>query len=578
MRASSWFGNMSLKRKLTALFAAVGIIPLVVTFFISYNEIHKSLTDAQSYSANRNYEQTRIALSNIFSHMEEISSMIIVNRDVNIFLSRRPDEMRIQEQLAVFESIHSYTRILESNTELERITYYVDDEFMITGTDSLLRPIGQIKNAEWANNIYENRGNPTWSLLEEREFGEVVSYLTLGRLLWNPNNFADAVGIVTISIDLEHIRGTLTKSAPEQVVYLETGDGTLVASSGTTELERMRLPERLNSGNSFVEVNLDNGAYLARDQPIDQTDLYLVSVMSQRSATEAIHHVRVQMIAVYAGICVVLLILIVMIAKSITRRIFLLMTKMSQVRQGRLNPLDIQPSEDEIGQLVSSYNYMIHSVQDLLKEQYRLGQEKQGAELKALQSQINPHFLYNTLDMLNWMAHRDERDNIRQVVYALSDYYKLILNKGEDFVTLRDELRLCKVYMEIQRKRFKNRITLEIEVDDEAQASLLPKITLQPLVENAIVHGIMEKQNATGVIAISGGLRNNRLRISVKDDGVGLCAPVPEAGRRHKGSGYGITNIEQRLELYFNEKHTISFQSEAGAGTCVTIDVPIVTA
>ena len=167
---------------------------------------------------------------------------------------------------------------------------------------------------------------------------------------------------------------------------------------------------------------------------------------------------------------------------------------MSQVRQGRLNTLDIATQEDEVGHLVSSYNYMINSVRELMDNQYRLGQEK-GAELKALQSQINPHFLYNTLDMILWMAQKDEKENIQEVVYALSDYYKLILNKGEDFVPLIDELRLCEKYAAIQQKRFKGKIRFEIEVEAEAEACLLPKITLQPIVENAIIHGVLENRN-----------------------------------------------------------------------------------
>ncbi|MFS0724285.1 cache domain-containing sensor histidine kinase [Paenibacillus sp. 1P07SE] len=577
MRAPSWLRDLSLKRKLIVLFAAIGIVPLVITFFISYNEIHKSLTEGQSYSANRNYEQTLTALSSTFSHIEEISSMIIVNKDIQTVLSRKPDEMRVPEQLAVFDNIYSYTRILESNTELDKIIYFVNDEFVVTGADALFRPYTAIADKSWAHHIHANRGKPTWVLYEETRWGGASSYLTLGRLLWNPNNYTESVGIVAISIDRGQLSRTMSKSVPEQVVYLETETREVVASSGDAELARMRLPERLDSGGRFVEVRLASGTYLAREQQLGTTGLYLVSVMSQRSAMEAVTHVRMQLIAIYAGICIALLALIVMIARSVTRRVFLLMNKMSQVRQGRLNLLDIEPREDEIGQLVSSYNYMIHSVQELMDEQFRLGQEKTGAELKALQSQINPHFLYNTLDMLNWMALRDERSNIQQVVYALSDYYKLILNKGEDFVTLRDELRLCSIYMEIQNKRFKNRIRLEIDVDENAMICMLPKITLQPLVENAIVHGILEKPEGSGVIAIRGGIYHGRLKLQVADDGVGFgSGGSGRPGAARKGSGYGLSNIGKRLELYYGESQSLRFESKAGQGASVLIDVPVV--
>jgi two-component system sensor histidine kinase YesM len=314
---------------------------------------------------------------------------------------------------------------------------------------------------------------------------------------------------------------------------------------------------------------------MARGQRIGDTNLYLVSVISYQATSEALGNIRNQMATVYMIVCMMLLIFIFPVTRSITHRIFLLMNKMSQVRQGRLNQLDISPRKDEVGQLVSSYNYMINSVQELMAEQFKLGQEKNGAELKALQSQINPHFLYNTLDMINWMAQRDERDNIQQVVYALSDYYKLILNKGEDFVTVRDEVRLSEIYMEIQRKRFRNRIQIETDICEEAMDCLIPKITLQPLVENAIIHGISEKPGGKGTIKLKGTIENGRLRITVEDDGVGMQSARSERSK-HRGSGYGIKNIEKRLELFFGQPTDLCFRTSDGGGTCVSFDVSIV--
>ncbi|WP_337103644.1 cache domain-containing sensor histidine kinase [Paenibacillus sp. YIM B09110] len=573
---TKWIQDMSLKKKLLILFAVVGIVPLIITFFISYSELHKSIMSGQNYSANRNYEQTMSALSSKFAHIEEISSMIIVNKDINIILSVKPGSMEVPQQLAVFDNIHSYTRILESNTELEKIFYFVDDEFAVTGPDALFRPITSISDMDWARKIKANGGAPTWVLYQADSLLDKNKYLMLGRLLWNPHNFQDAVGIVSINLDLGQIGQNLTKSVPEQLVYLETADGELIASSGEMELERMRLPYPIVSGNQFVEIELDSGTYLARGQMIGNTNLRLVSVMSYKAATEAVNHVRSQLILVYAVISVLLLVFIVMVTKSITRRIFLLMNKMSQVRQGRLNPLDIAPRDDEIGQLVSSYNYMINSVQELMEEQFRSGQEKKGAELKALQSQINPHFLYNTLDMLNWMAQKGERENIQQIVYALSDYYKLILNKGEDFVTVEDELRLSSIYVEIQKKRFKNRIRFEIDVEEGSLSCMIPKITLQPLVENAIVHGIAEKTDGSGVITIQGRVIADRLVLTIEDDGVGMNSQSEERRSNHSGSGYGVSNIEKRLELYFGGANGLAFNSTEGEGTRVTIDVPVV--
>ncbi|HTG71013.1 MAG TPA: sensor histidine kinase [Candidatus Udaeobacter sp.] len=574
MKLIDYMNDMSLRNKIMILFAIVGILPLIVTFFISYGEIRKLAVDGQSYAENKNYEQMLATLSNKFYHLEELTTMISINKDLNTILSKKPAEMSVTEQLAVFNNVVAYTQIIESNPEFDSINYFIDDRFMLTGSDGLFRKLGAVKDMPWAQSVYANNGRSAWVT---REGSDSVPnrYLALGRLLWNPTNLSEPVGIVTLNIDLNQIRLSLTKSSPGQLVYIASATGELIASTGEEEYAEMHLPKPINTGEAFKKVTLDGGEHLARGQKIGRTNLYLMTVISNKAATEAINSIRTQMLTIYLIISLIILIFIFPAARSITRRIFLLMNKMSQVRQGRMNQLDILPGKDEVGQLISSYNYMIGSVQELMAEQFKLGQEKNEAELKALQSQINPHFLYNTLDMLNWMAQKGERDNIQQVVYALSDYYRLILNKGEDFVTVRDEVRLSAIYMEIQMKRFRNRIQIEFGVDEEAMGCLIPKITLQPLVENAIIHGISEKQGGKGIIRITGAIVHGRLLLEVKDDGVGLHREGREE-RKHKGSGYGIKNIEKRLELYFGLPAGLRFSSPDGGGTCVTIDVPVV--
>ena len=166
---------------------------------------------------------------------------------------------------------------------------------------------------------------------------------------------------------------------------------------------------------------------------------------------------------------------------------------------------------------------MVDKMGDLLQEQYALGQVKTEAELKALQSQINPHFLYNTLDMINWMAQKDETDNIRNVVQAINHY-------------------------------------------------LIPKITLQPFLENAIVHGINEKEDARGIVMLNGWVEDGRITLSVTDDGTGMREE--DKAKPHTGSHYGMDNIAQRLELFFGEKIPIQVESSPGVGTCIVINIP----
>lgn len=235
--------------------------------------------------------------------------------------------------------------------------------------------------------------------------------------------------------------------------------------------------------------------------------------------------------------------------------------------------------QDEIGQLISAYNTMVDEMEHMLATQYDLGRAKAGAELKALQSQINPHFLYNTLDMVSWMAKKKETDKIQLVMVSLSQFYKLTLSGGRDVITLEEELRLCDAYMRIQQLRWEGAIDYMVEADDELLAARLPKITLQPLIENAIKHGIMQRGEARGSIIISATMEEEKegrwMTLSVLDNGVGM-ENSEEMLQKGSGSHYGMKNIEQRLALFYDTDIRIQVDSETGLGTCVSMTLPII--
>ncbi|WP_373233169.1 sensor histidine kinase [Cohnella sp.] len=575
MKKPTWFLNLSLKTKLLIMFALVGLVPLAITFLESYGEIRNASLQSQNYAANQNYEQTHSILSSKMARIEKMSSMVIVNEALSAALIADPETTDIGEQILNFDEVVSYTQVLEASSEVDNIVYYIDDRFVVTGADTRFRMLSRIEPLEWAHKLNANGGAPTWLLYEDDSSPPAKSYLTLGRIMWNMEDYQEPIGTVVINLDLKQISQSLTKSVPEQFVYLATEEGEMIASSDNSQLGTMRLPQTLETGNRFLKVTQANDSYQVRSNQIGHTGIYLVSVIPQSAAAAAMNKVGTQIITVYLLVSVALLLLIFPITKSVTHRVMLLTKKMDQVRKGWLQSLDIAPRDDEVGRLVSSYNYMIDNVQNLLQEQFKLGQEKKGAELKALQSQINPHFLYNTLDMLFWMAQKGEKENIQQVIYALSDYYKLILNKGEDLVTVGDEIRLSSIYIDIQQKRFKGRIQFEIDVEKEVEECLIPKITLQPLVENAIVHGISENPEGKGTIIIRGTILNQRMILSVVDDGIGMEEEKSERPGYH-GSGYGVNNIEKRLNLYFGEQTCMRFESAPGAGTSVIIDVPVI--
>lgn len=226
----------------------------------------------------------------------------------------------------------------------------------------------------------------------------------------------------------------------------------------------------------------------------------------------------------------------------------------------------------------------------ILRGQYALGKEKSEAQLQALQAQINPHFLYNTLDMVNWMAVKNEGENIQMVMQAMSRFYRLVLSGGENIITIDKEIQMCEAYMKIQVMRQRQNIQFQTDIEENIRSCLIPQITLQPLLENAMIHGIGSLKNGTGYILLSGWEKENRIYLQIADNGIGIEKEnlrelqkslgtarerlKKEEADKKSGSHYGLWNIKRRLSLYYGEEIRLDIKSSVDTGTSVTICIP----
>lgn len=307
------------------------------------------------------------------------------------------------------------------------------------------------------------------------EFGidEVMQAANGQEALKIVNNYREAICVLSVMFEQHHLEELLAASVAEQIMYLEAADGTLLAANVPEEdLPRMPLGERRLHDDSFSPGRLGGEQHLLCSRMMEATNVYLVSVVSESALQQEVASVSMRLQIIYVLISLAGLAAVIPLARSITKRIFLLQAQMMRIQTGVISKLEIADHyDDEIGRLVTHYNEMVDKMGDLLQEQYALGQMKTEAELKALQSQINPHFLYNTLEMINWMAQKDEIDNIQNVVQAMSKSYRLTLSRGHDIVTIGDEIRMCDAYMEIQKRRYRGKILYQVEIDEDINRS-----------------------------------------------------------------------------------------------------------
>lgn len=254
----------------------------------------------------------------------------------------------------------------------------------------------------------------------------------------------------------------------------------------------------------------------------------------------------------------------------------------SEIAEGNLEARAVKPFVKELDNLTLNLNIMAEKIRDLIDENIREQQNFQKAQMKALQAQITPHFLYNTFDTIIWLAETKRTDEVIEITRAFSNFFRISLSKGHEWITVEQEIEHIKSYLTIQKIRYRDILDFNISVEEDMKEISVLKLILQPLVENAIYHGIKNKRGR-GILEVSVKKKNNRLFFSVADNGIGMTEEKIKSIYEELTSKpdteilknvYGLFNVQKRLELYYNENIELLIESEYGSGTVVSFNVP----
>ena len=294
----------------------------------------------------------------------------------------------------------------------------------------------------------------------------------------------------------------------------------------------------------------------------------------------------VQLIMAYLLFTAAALFIALKLSVSIADRIIAVAYQMESVRTGRPRPMEAEETGcDEIGVLTDTYNYMTEEINDLMNSQEKASEDLRLAEFRALQAQINPHFLYNTLDMINWLSRTGRKEDVTKAVQTLSRFYKLTLSKRGLMNTIEEELEHTELYVELQNMRYDDCVSFVVDVPDELSEYTIPKLTFQPIVENAWLHGIMDKEEKSGNILLTGWRQGGDIVFLISDDGIGI-PPEKLESILAEGKGdsmangtsdsvhIGVYNTNLRLKRLYGDSYGLTFLSSPGTGTEVTIKIP----
>ena len=285
-------------------------------------------------------------------------------------------------------------------------------------------------------------------------------------------------------------------------------------------------------------------------------------------------------VAIVLGMVIIATIAALLLVKSITKPINELCGIASQIAHGDFSARAKVQTKDEIGVLAAGVNDMSEHLEIMVNQIQEDERKMRYAELRLLQEQINPHFLYNTLDTIVWLIEGEDTTKAVHVVMSLSEFFRRVLSKGKEFVTIEDEMQYIRSYLEIQQARYADILDYEIDIDPSLYPYKILKMTLQPMVENSLYHGIKYKR-AKGLIRVSGEKQGDKILLYIEDNGVGMTPQETEALTEkinmpcnETGAGFGLANVNERIRMNFGQEYGLFVQSKKGKGTKITIAIP----
>ncbi|MGH4050310.1 MAG: sensor histidine kinase [Clostridium sp.] len=589
------FSNLKLMQKFLFSYFMLIIIPLILLSTITYKNVSSILETYITSATKQAFEQTYSFLSYKLYRINDVSN--IISNDSNVtttesnlitILNKTANTYPINEEIKDMYFLRKYLSSYENNVDISNLKLYVNDDFLYSTEGYNMFALSQTKGSKWHTIFKENNKRNLWcpsSYLVDKPSSS-SSELSIVSAIKNPNDFSEDIGFLRVDFKKSMIDDIIkkTNSVDGSFTYIQNSKGVVVSSTDDSLITKYSIDNTVTRNPSskeedFHKLTIGDNKCLLKSSLINNTDWYMTTVIPYDSILVKIKSIRNDMILLLSIIVTIAFTLAYYFSNSINRRITKLNKAMRSVHHGNLDTFIKDSSSDEIGELIDNYNFMITKMVVLIDEQYKSGKEVKNAELKALQAQINPHFLYNTLDMINWMAFKDMNKEISCAVKSLAGFYKLSLNKGKSKVSIRDEITHASLYVGIQNMRYSGRIKLTIDLPQKIYSYSILKITLQPILENSISHGILGRGNACGMILISGKLENNDITLSVRDDGIGI--PVDRIDKiltddisSKTGSGYGLKNINKRLKLSYGESYGLSFISQYGHGTTVKIKIP----
>lgn len=571
----------NIRSELMLYFMIVMVILLTISGGISYSQTKQIIISKVSESTLENLKQIDKNLNSMVGDIQDISLFVVSNSNTRNFLKMNKDDFLRSGQIMQYLN-DDLANLANSKSFISSISIYGDNDFSYETAGPSNYAQGDLQ--EFYEKTIPKEGSyiitPTYRRYYQAMGMQYV--MSFYRQINDINNFSQRLGIVRIDVN-ENLINKIYKDIKvgnTGYIFIVNKSGNIVSHSNKQEItknvkDKTYLKPIFSSNQGYYRESIEGKDVLITYYTSKVNDLVLVSVVPFEELIKEVSVVREMTIFVIIIASFLAFLLSYFISNKITTPIKKLTQIMQKVEAGNLEVTADVKRKDEIGALGRSFNSMISRINTLIEEVYKIKISKKEAELRALQAQINPHFLYNTLDVIYWTSRIEGAPKTGEIVNALAKLFRLALNKGNEITTIEKEVEHLNNYLIIQKIRYEEEPDIVVDVDPAIYKCRTIKLILQPMVENALLHGIAEI-DARGSVKVIGRDIGEDILFEIIDNGVGMeeerIKEIFEADVEEK-KGYGIKNVDERIKLYYGENYGIKIFSEKGKGTRVEVKI-----
>jgi len=588
--------KMSMQKRMMLTFAVPVIAVVILVFCLCYPHILNRYKEQMRYSQEQSVSQAVSFTESYLHNLAYFTDMIENSWEIQEILSGddfRKAKSEMERYLEFYTLNHEFSAY-ELENKMYRFCLYVPDDVPYSNNEYFFQRESRLQERDDYEQMQAAfaRGKDYSTLSQERENAstlDTITMLTLYHRIHAKNGVNTAIGTCSASINVRYLIQIMEKAniTRDGLVCLLDAEGLPLVTSNEALAERLwneiaELVEKTQT--EWARWSLNTEAYYCKKNAVGTEGWTMLALIPEEEYQAPVHMIELMSVGMIVSIIAVIILVSYILSKYYVTRLTSLRQKMQYLQEGNLNvQMPLNKSGDEIEEVYRNFNFMVGEVHRLLQEHYRLGKEVKVAEIKALQAQINPHFLYNTLDLINWIAMDYGADKIADIAWNLALFYRRSLNHGKSLISIGEEAEHVEAYVNIENFHFDDAIHLEMEIPEELKNLACLNIILQPFVENAIVHGMVEHPEIkTCMIQIRAQKQDGDILFTVQDDGPGMNREQMEQAVQidhvqRSGKGYGVKNINFRLKLCFGQKYGIHYESTLGEGTTALIRIPALT-